>query len=117
DEAEQARRDAADARRTATEQLDELARFRASYPLQLRFPYVFRARTKPFRVTAIYHDNRFTYIRLEGRELPAVYEVIDHVPNLVAYHVDQGIYVVSKVIDHGYLAIGARRLAFDMTDR
>jgi len=117
DETEQAHRDAADARRTAKEALDELERFRASSPLQLRFPYVFRARIKPFQVTAIYHDNRFTYIRMEGRELPAVYEVIDHVPNLVAYHVEQGVYVVSKVIEHGYLAIGARRLAFDSTDR
>jgi type IV secretion system protein VirB9 len=85
--------------------------------LQLKFPYAFQARTKPFNVSAIYHDDRFTYIRAEGRELPAVYEVIDHVPNLVGYQVEQGVYVISKVIDHGYLSIGKRRLPFDSVER
>jgi type IV secretion system protein VirB9 len=106
EEADKARRDAEDARRA-------IDRFKASYPLQMRFPYAFEARTKPFNVTAIFHDDRFTYIRAEGRELPAVYEVVDHVPNLVSYQIEQGVYVISKVIDHGYLAIGKRRLAFD----
>ncbi len=92
-------------------------RFKAGYPTQLRFPYVFKARTKPFHVTAIYHDDRFTYIRTEGRELPAVYEVVDHVPNLVGYQVDHGLYIVSKVLDHGYLAIGRQILPFDAAGR
>jgi type IV secretion system protein VirB9 len=103
---DKARRDAEDAKRA-------IDRFKASYPFQMRFPYAFEARTKPFNVTAIFHDDRFTYIRAEGRELPAVYEVVDHVPNLVSYQIEQGVYVISKVIDHGYLAIGKRRLAFD----
>ena len=106
EEADKARREAEDAKR-ATD------RFKVAYPLQMRFPYTFDVRTKPFNVTAIFHDDRFTYIRAEGRELPAVYEVIDHVPNLVSYQIEQGVYVISKVIDHGYLAIGKRRLAFD----
>jgi len=106
DETDKVRLEVEDAKRA-------LDRFKASYPLQMRFPYVFEARTKPFNVTAIFHDDRFTYIRAEGRELPAVYEVVDHVPNLVNYQIDQGVYVISKVIDHGYLVIGKRRLAFD----
>jgi type IV secretion system protein VirB9 len=110
DDATQARRKADDAARAAD-------RAKADYPFQIRFPYTFKARTKPFNVTAIFHDDRFTYIRIEGRELPAVYEVIDHVPNLVGYHVEQGVYVIAKVIDHGYLSIGKRRLPFDVVDR
>jgi type IV secretion system protein VirB9 len=106
DETDKARLEVEDAKRA-------LDRFKTSYPLQMRFPYVFEARTKPFNVTAIFHDDRFTYIRAEGRELPAVYEVVDHVPNLVNYQIDTGVYVISKVIDHGYLVIGKRRLAFD----
>jgi hypothetical protein len=43
--------------------------------------------------------------------------VIDHVPTLVAYQIEQGVYVISKVIDHGYLAIGKRRLPFDSVER
>lgn len=118
DEAQQARREAQDVKRTAERNAqDAIDRFKASYPFQIRFPYAFDARTKPFSVSAIYHDDRFTYIRTGGRELPTVYEVIDHVPNLVAYEVEQGVIVVSKVIDHGYLAIGKRRLVFDSVER
>jgi type IV secretion system protein VirB9 len=118
EEAAQARREAGDARRSAERNAQEtIDRFKAGYPFKLRFPYAFKARTKPFDVTAIFHDDRFTYIRLEGHELPAVYEVVDHVPNLVGYQIEQGFYVISKVIDHGYLAIGKRRLPFDVFSR
>lgn len=118
DEAEQARKQADEAKR-ATERSaqDTIDRFKASYPLHIKFPYAFKARTKPFNVTAIYHDGRFTYIRAEGRELPAVYEVVDHVPNLVAYNVENGVFVISKVIEHGYLSIGKRRLPFDVVEK
>ena len=118
DETQQARREAAETKRTAERTAQEgIEKFRSGYPFQMHFPYAFDARIKPFYVTAIFHDGRSTYIRAEGRELPAVYEVIDHVPNLVAYQVDQGVIVISKVIDHGYLAIGKRRLAFDSVER
>jgi type IV secretory pathway VirB9-like protein len=114
EDADRARKDADDAKRTAERNAQEaIDRFKASYPAQLHFPYAFKARTKPFHVTAVYHDGKFTYIRTEGRELPAVYEVIDHVPNLVTYQVEHGFYIVSKVIDHGYLAIGKQTLPFD----
>ncbi len=118
DDAAQARKEAEDARRAATRTAQEsIDTFKAGYPFQLRFPYTFDARKKPFSVTAIFNDGRCTYIRTEGRELSAVYEVIDHVPNLVGYQVEQGVYVISKVIDHGYLVIGKRRLAFDSVER
>lgn len=118
DEAEQARKQADEARRAGERNAqDTIDRFKASYPLQIKFPYAFKARTKPFNVTAVYHDGRFTYIRAESRELPAVYEVIDHVPNLVGFNVENGVFVVSKVIEHGYLSIGKRRLAFDVVER
>jgi type IV secretion system protein VirB9 len=118
EEADRAKRDADDTKRAAERNAQlVIDRFKAGYPAQLRFPYVFKARTKPFHVTAIYHDDRFTYIRTEGRELPAVYEVVDHVPNLVGYQVDHGLYIVSKVLDHGYLAIGKQILSFDAAGR
>ena len=118
DEAQQARRDAAETSRAAERSAKEaIEKFRSGYPFQMHFPYTFAARTKPFDVTAIFHDGRSTYIRAEGRELPAVYELIDHVPNLVADQVDQGVIVIPKVIDHGYLVIGKRRLSFDAIDR
>lgn len=118
DEAQEARREAAETRRGAERTAqDTIEKFRSGYPFQMHFPYAFDARIKPFNVTAIFHDGRSTYIRAEARELPAVYEVIDHVPNLVAYQVEQGVIVIPKVIDHGYLVIGKRRLSFDAVDR
>lgn len=118
DEADQARKQVDEAKRASERNAqDTIDRFKASYPLHIKFPYTFKSRTKPFNVTAIYHDGRFTYIRTEGRELPAVYEVVDHVPNLVAYNVENGVFVISKVIEHGYLSIGKRVLPFDVVER
>ena len=117
-EADRMRRDAEELKRTAARQAQEaMDQFKAAYPKQLRFPYVFKARSKPFRVTAIYHDDRFTYIHVEAKELPAVYEVVDNVPNLIGFQVERGVYVIPKVLEHGYLAIGKQRLPFDVAGR
>jgi type IV secretion system protein VirB9 len=118
EDAGRARRDAEDATRASEHRAqDSIDAFKATYPVRLQFPYVFKAGRKPFKVTAIYHDDRFTYIRTEGRELPALYELVDHAPNLVSYQVEQGVYVVPKILEHGYLAIGSERLSFDIGAR
>lgn len=117
-EADRVRRDAEDLKRTTNREAQEaIGRFKAAYPKQMRFPYAFKARSKPFRVTAIYHDDRFTYIHAEAKELPAVYEVVDNVPNLIGFQVERGIYVIPKVLEHGYLTIGKQRLPFDVAGR
>ena len=117
-DAERAKREAEQPFATAKEGHRKLSTpSRSTYPIRLQFPYVFKARTAPFKVTAIYHDDRFTYIRTEGRELPALYEVVDHSPNLVTYQVEQGVYIVPKILEHGYLAIGKKRLPFDTSVR
>ena len=117
-EADRARRDAEELKRaTAREAQEAIDRFKAAYPRQMRFPYIFKARSKPFQVSAIYHDDRFTYIHSEAKELPAVYEVVDNVPNLIGFQVERGVYVIPKVLERGYLAIGKRRLPFAVTGR
>jgi len=100
--------------REAAEKLieDEITRFRSSYPLKLRFPYRFKADKKPFNVASIYHDDRFTYIQADPEEAPAVYEIRDGKPNLVQFEYHDGTYVVSKVLQHGYLAIGKKKMNF-----
>lgn len=110
----------ADARRavqSAETRLDaELTAFRAGYPLTLKFPYRFVANAKPFFVRAMFHDDRVTYIQARAGELPALYEIKDGAPNLVNFEVRDGTYVVSKVLDSGYLAIGKARFAFTRED-
>jgi type IV secretion system protein VirB9 len=113
-EAEDARRDADAARTDALKSADErVAKFRAAYPTGLRFPYRFKAHERPFNVEAIYTDGTFTYIRATPSELPSLYEVRDQAPNLVNFQVENGVYVVSKVLESGYLAIGKQRLSFE----
>ena len=78
----------------------------------VRFPYRFEAGKKPFGVRAIYHDDKFTYIQARPQETPALYEIKDGKPNLVHFQYKNGVYVVEKVLDHGYLAIGKQKLSF-----
>lgn len=110
-----------DARRTvdaARAQLEEsLTSFRQSYPLSLVFPYRFKADVAPFFVRAMFHDDHVTYIQAHASELPALYEIRDGMPNLVNFDVHDGTYVVSKVLERGYLAVGKQRLAFDKAAR
>jgi type IV secretion system protein VirB9 len=111
--AEDAKKALEDTKATTQKGIDErLAAFRASYPIQLQFPYQYRAHEKPFDVSAIYTDGTFTFIRAGASELPALYEIRDGHPNLVNFQIEQGVYVVPKVLESGYLAIGKRRLAF-----
>ena len=91
----------------------QVGAFRAAYPATLQFPYRFRWNAKPFFVTAMFHDGQFTYIRTAGNELPALYEVRDRAPNLVNFQVQDGLYIVPKVLEAGYLVIGEQQLVFD----
>ncbi|MFZ0583502.1 MAG: TrbG/VirB9 family P-type conjugative transfer protein [Candidatus Acidiferrales bacterium] len=93
---------------------DEVNRFRADYAAKLVFDYVFDAKAarEPFLVSAIYHDERFTYIRSTAREKPALYEIKDGKPNLISFQLERDVYIAPKIIDAGYLAVGKRKFTF-----
>lgn len=67
---------------------------------------------KPFFVESICHSDTFTYIRTRAKELPALYEVKDGKPSILNFQVKDGTYVVPKVLDTAYLALGKERLPF-----
>jgi type IV secretory pathway VirB9-like protein len=94
--------------------VEQVNRFRSSYPAKLRFDYLLdpRAGREPFLVTAIYHDDSFTYIQCAAREKPALYELKDGKPNLISFQVENGVYIAPKIIDAGYLAVGKKKLGF-----
>jgi type IV secretory pathway VirB9-like protein len=101
--------------RTARAQVaEEINRFRSAYATKLQFDYPLdgRAAHEPFLVSAIYHDDAFTYIRSAAREKPALYEVKDGKPNLITFQLENGVYIAPKIIDTGYLAIGKKKLLF-----
>ena len=95
----------------STEQLNH---FRSSYATKLQFDYPLdsKAAHEPFLVSAIYHDDSFTYIKCGAREKPALYEIKDGKPNLISFQFENGVYIAPKIIDTGYLAIGKRKLPF-----
>ena len=86
--------------------------FRATYPTAaLKFDYTFHNET-PFDVSAIYHDDKFTYVKSSTAEKFAVYELKDGKPNLITFQLKDGTYILPTVVDKGYLEIGKRRLEF-----
>ena len=91
---------------------EELNQFRSTYATNLQFDYALDAKAsrEPFLVSAIYHDERFTYVRCGAREKPALYETKDGKPNLVPFQVENGVYVIPKIVDSGYLAVGKKKL-------
>jgi type IV secretion system protein VirB9 len=90
----------------------ETSQFRTQYPGSLKFPYRFEASKKPFNITAMYHDGKFTYIQAHPDEPPALYELKDGKPDLIQFEFRDGVYVAAKVLDSGYFAIGKQKLAF-----
>ena len=114
DAAGRAREEAAAGIAEAREQAAaEIEAFRASYPERLRFEYRLdrRASERPFRVEAMWHDGRFTYIRSHAQESPALYEMKDGEPSLVAFDLtEDGLYIARRVLGDGWLQIGEERL-------
>jgi type IV secretion system protein VirB9 len=97
------------ANRRATE---SIAAYQQQYPSKLQFAYGALKYEKPFFVRSMWHDGEFTYIKTDATELPALYEIKDGKPALLNFQVHDGTYVVPKVLDKGYLALGKERFHF-----
>ena len=89
----------------------EINQYRSRYPSSLKFQYRYKNQ-EPFQVTAIFHDDSFTYIHSNAREKPAIYEIKDGKPNLINFQLENGCYIVPKVIDSGYLQVGKKKMEF-----
>ena len=96
---------------------ESIATYQQQYPARLQFTYGALRYAKPFLVRSIWHDGQFTYIKADASELPALYEVKDGKPALLNFQVHQGTYVVPKVLDEGYLALGKERFTFSQQGR
>jgi type IV secretory pathway VirB9-like protein len=111
-QADSAREQAKTAQEAAAKSISEqVGTFRSAYPATLKHVYRFTDR-KPFDVSAIAHDDKFTYIWAKPQEVPALYELRDGKPNLISFQFRNGVYVVDKILDGGYLTVGKRRLEF-----
>ena len=92
--------------------VESSAAYQQQYPGKLQFVYGAPKYVKPFFVRSIWNDGQFTYIKADATELPALYEVKDGKPALLNFQVHEGTYVVPKVLDKGYLALGKERFDF-----
>ena len=96
---------------------EEIAAFKQQYPTRLTFAYGPVKYEKPFLVRSMWHDGQFTYVKSDATELPALYEMKDGKPSVVNFQVQNGTYIVPKVIERGYLALGNERLSFAQQER
>ncbi len=101
-------------RATQVDAAQQVSKFRADYQSKLQFDYSIdnKALREPFLVSVIYHDDAFTYIKCAAREKPTLYEVKDGKPSLINFQLANGVYIVPKVLNAGYLAVGKKRVVF-----
>ena len=126
--AEQARQNAGAAQAEAEQQIDtvrqqaeaEISSFRADYPTRLKFPYRLqdKALKWPFLVESMWHDGQFTYLRSNAQESPALYEIKEGKPALVAYDLNEdGLYVARHLLGDGWLQIGKEKAQWKLDRR
>jgi type IV secretory pathway VirB9-like protein len=107
---------AAEAATLKAEQSKEEA-YRSQYPGSLHFDYTWdKSKGKELGLQAIWRDDKFTYLRGQFQETPALYEVKDKKPSLINFDFANGLYTVPKELDNGYLAIGKQKVEFHRTE-
>jgi type IV secretory pathway VirB9-like protein len=107
---------AAEAATLRAEQSKEEA-YRSQYPGSLHFDYTWdKPKGKELGLQAIWRDDKFTYLRGQFQETPALYEVKDKKPSLINFDFANGLYTVPKKLDNGYLAIGKQKVEFHRTE-
>jgi type IV secretion system protein VirB9 len=91
--------------------------YRSLYPGSLHFDYTWdKSKGKELGLQAIWRDDKFTYLRGQFQETPALYEVKDKKPSLVSFDFANGLYTVPKKLENGYLAIGKQKVEFHRTE-
>jgi type IV secretion system protein VirB9 len=93
----------------------EIEQYRASYPEKLQFDYQYdsKATRAPFNVSAIFHDDKFTYIECRAQEKPTIYELKDGKPDLMNFDLENGVYIIPEIVNRGVLAVGKKRVSFE----
>ncbi len=87
--------------------------YRSQYPGTLHFDYTWdKSKGKELGLQEIWRDDKFTYLRGQFQETPALYEVKDKKPSLINFDFNNGLYTVPKKLDNGYLEIGKQKVEF-----
>jgi len=90
--------------------------YQSQYPGTLHFDYTWdSSKGKMLGLQQIWRDDKFTYLRGQFQETPALYELKDKKPSLINFDFSNGLYTVPKELDNGYLAIGKQKVEFHRT--
>jgi type IV secretion system protein VirB9 len=113
----QLKKDADDAKKAAEADHKTIAAatetFKANYPATLHFDYTWdQKKGAALGIQQIWRDDKFTYLRGQFQETPALYEVKDKKPSLINFDYSNGLYTVPKELENGYLAIGKQKVEF-----
>ncbi len=116
-ELDKAKQGAATAKAAQTAELKSEAnkaeQYRSQYPGTLHFDYTWdKSKGKGLGLEEIWRDDKFTYLRGQFQETPALYEVKDKKGSLINFDFNAGLYTVPKELDSGYLAIGKQKVEF-----
>jgi type IV secretory pathway VirB9-like protein len=116
-ELDKARQEAAVAKAAQAAELKTLEgkaeAYRSQYPGSLHFDFLWDTKTgKELGLEQIWHDDKFTYLRGQFPETPALYELKDGKGSLINFDYNAGLYTVPKKLENGYLAIGKKRVGF-----
>ena len=91
--------------------------YRSQYPGSLHFDYSWDPKKgKQLGLQQIWHDDKFTYLRGQFQETPALYELKDRKGSLINFDYNAGLYTVPKQLDNGYLTIGKQKVEFHRID-
>ena len=91
--------------------------YRSEYPGSLHFDYAWDLKKgRELGLQQIWHDGKFTYLRGQFQETPALYELKDGKGSLINFDYSAGLYTVPKQLDNGYLAIGKKRVEFHRSE-
>lgn len=120
-ELDRAKQDAAAAQSAETAALNAESSkeeaYRSQYPGSLHFDFTWdESKAKELGLQQIWRDDKFTYLRGQFQETPALYEVKDGKPSLINFDFNNGLYTVPKELERGYLTIGKQKVEFHRTD-
>jgi type IV secretory pathway VirB9-like protein len=116
-ELDKAKQEAAAAKAAQTAELKaeetKAETYRSQYPANLHFDYTWdQSKGKALGLQQIWRDDKFTYLRGQFQETPALYEMKDKKGSLINFDFSNGLYTVPKQLDNGYLAIGKQKVEF-----
>ena len=116
-ELDKAKQEAAAAKAAETAELKaeetKAEQYRSQYPGSLHFDYSWdQAKGKALGLQQIWRDDKFTYLRGQFQETPALYELKDGKGSLINFDFNAGLYIVPKELESGYLAIGKQKVEF-----